>query len=284
MAKSYGKLSQDALQQEDQVIQELAPTKFNKIPEGENLYRFLPPRAGSNSIFLIASQHFVDVIPGITDKKMAFGCPRSINREPCVVCEKIEQLRTSGRPGDSTLADSLKPTIQIYANVIDRAHPERGPFPINLPRVSVYEELKKLFSSMHAGGDFCDPVNGFDIVITRVGKGREDTSYSVRNAMQRTPMAETEEEIDAIMERSMDLKVLIDCVIPPQLVAAFHVTSPRFGAREAPVSAQLGGQRPPARAQSRGAGSLVGADLMKPRSAVQSNLSLEDLDDEGKAP
>lgn len=112
--------------------------------------------------------------------------------EPCPFMEKYKELKDSKHEDDQNLAGLLAPKRRyliggtLYKDEkgkeIDQDNVRR---PIQIPR-SVYQDLIELFLDEDDWGDMTDINDGYDIKITRTGKGKNDTSYSV-SPCQRKP-------------------------------------------------------------------------------------------------
>ena len=112
--------------------------------------------------------------------------------EPCPFMEKYKELKDSSDEDDQNLAGLLAPRRRyiiggtLYKDEkgkdIDQDNVRK---PIQIPR-SVYQDIIELFLDEDDWGDMTDPKDGYDIKITRSGKGKNDTSYSV-SPCQRKP-------------------------------------------------------------------------------------------------
>jgi len=159
---------------------------FMKLAVGRNVVRFLPPPMGKKSPFVMVHQHFIN-LPGM-EAPYSFACPRLMIGRACPVCQKIDQLRASGNPADYDLAGEMLPSLRVFCNVIDRANEEMGPRKLAIGK-KIHEALVGLRQDSDAGGDYTHPETGFDIIIARVGTGKNDTKYTVMPARQSTPLA-----------------------------------------------------------------------------------------------
>lgn len=205
----YGSFSLDAAGKE-QEESERATTgaDFFKPPPGDCVIRILPPKIGRNSPFRVVYQHFIE-IPGAASS-VNFTCPRmqaKTDRLPsryCPACTKADELRERGSPTAYELAGNFLPRRRIFTNIISRGDPERGVliFPFGK---QIHEQLLALRTDKDAGGEFCDPANGFDVVIKRSGTGIK-TEYKVLPARKLSPLAEDVETMNAWLESMHDLE------------------------------------------------------------------------------
>ena len=105
--------------------------------------------------------------------------------EPCPFMEKFQELKNSDDPDDKALASKLVPRRRYILGVIaykdtkgKEVDPDRIDKPMMVPR-SVYQDIIDLYLDEEDWGDMTDPIEGYDIKITRTGSGKNDTSYSV---------------------------------------------------------------------------------------------------------
>lgn len=212
--QTWGTFEEEALQQDD-ALAGRGGSSILKIGVGRNVLRFLPPMLGERTIFAIAHQHYVK-LPGLADP-VSFNCPHLHGVGVCPVCRKVDELRATGNAADYEMAGELRAKLRVFANVIDRAHPDLGPQTVAFGK-GVYEALSAIRKDRDAGGDFTHPLTGFDIVITRKGSGKNDTEYDVKTARQSSPL-----------HPSGDLTWLEN---PPNLKQYNRVPDPRALARQ----------------------------------------------------
>ena len=171
----YSSFSLEDAEKEEAALAEMNKGKFHKLHNGKNKVRFLPAKLGAQ-VFVKASQHFVQV--GSMERGVSFNCPRKMANQPCLVCNDAEFLGATGSSVDYDLAGKLFANFRVYGNVIDREHPEIGPVTLAFGK-KVYDELIKIRKDEADGGDFTDPVEGFDIIIEKSGE-LLNTRYAVR--------------------------------------------------------------------------------------------------------
>lgn len=127
--------------------------------------------------------------------------------EPCPFMEKYQQLKESNDEDDKELAKRLVPRRRfiiggiIYKDdkgtEVDYEGQDKGV----LIAGSVYQDIIDLYLDEDEAGDMTDPINGYDIKITRSGSGRFDTTYSVR-ACKPT-------KLDKAYRKPMDLEKIV---------------------------------------------------------------------------
>lgn len=104
--------------------------------------------------------------------------------EPCPFMEKYRELKESDDPDDKELAKKLVPRVRYVIGVIgykDEKGKEIDPDMVNkgcLIPSSVYQDIIDLYLDEDEWGDMTDDIEGFDIKITRSGKGKTDTKYT----------------------------------------------------------------------------------------------------------
>lgn len=175
--KKYGSWSADDAREELGESQSSGGgADFLKLKTGKNVLRFLPPREGEKSPFVVVHQHYIEVPGG--QKAASFTCPRMHKQGACPACARAQELRDTGNPADYERAGKLLPRRRVFANVIDRSDPERGPVILPMGK-TIHEQLLALRDNEEAGGDFTDPTEtGFDITIEKSGEGLK-TEYKV---------------------------------------------------------------------------------------------------------
>lgn len=105
--------------------------------------------------------------------------------EPCPFMDKFKELKNSSDPEDQEVAKMLTPRRRfivggtLYKDEKGKEiDTENVCKPILIPR-SVYQDIIDLYLDEDDWGDMTDPDDGYDIKITRSGKGKNDTNYSV---------------------------------------------------------------------------------------------------------
>lgn len=152
--------------------------KFWKPEEGTNTVRLLPPKIGQK-MFMKVWQHFVE-LPG---KKFSVNCPRMMLNKSCPICSKADELKATGLAADRDAAYSLFARQRIFANVIDRDAEDKGPQTWGFGK-KIYEQLINLRKNPKIGGDFANPEKGYDLIVERKGKTKNDTEYAVHCARE----------------------------------------------------------------------------------------------------
>lgn len=201
--QKYGDFPVEEAEKELAIVErESTGGAYMKLQVGRNVVRILPNKTPGKMPFVRVKEHYIKV-PG-NDRAVVFACPTAMAKKRCPACEKADRLRQSGNPVDRDAAYELSAKMRIYANVIDRNEPESGPKILAFGK-TIYERLMTLRKDEDAGGNYTDPVNGFDIIITRKGTGM-DTSYEVdahrkltqlsANAMQAAEWIENQHDLE----------------------------------------------------------------------------------------
>lgn len=199
---NYGSYDLDAANEEHDDLSRAGGGQFMKLEVGRNVVRLLPPPVGRRSPFVTTYQHFLD-IPG-RDGPVVFNCPRMMERRPCPACAKGDRLRATGNQKDAEAARDFWASRRVFANVIDRSDEDAGPKVLGFGK-TVHEALVAIRRDEDAGGDFTHPIDGFDIIIERVGTGKMDTRYKVFPARRSSSIGDKAEEWIAVQP---DLRAL----------------------------------------------------------------------------
>ncbi len=147
---------------------------FLTLKEGNNVVRFLPPPLGTKSPFYVIYQHYIK--PTVGDA-VSFACPKMMAKQRCPVCEKSKELSRANNKADKDAARELYARRRVFSNVIDRSDQESGPKILAFGK-TIQEQLNVIRRNKQLGGDYTDPMEGFDIVIERKGTGL-NTKYTV---------------------------------------------------------------------------------------------------------
>jgi hypothetical protein len=165
--------------QKDAQAMQGAGGDFWKVEEGRHVVRFLPAMADWESPFTIIPEHLFQV----GSRWVGFACPRALQNAPCPACEYGNKLYKSGSKADKDLAYSFFAKKNVYANIVVRAKEETGPVIYRFGQ-KVWKQLKTIRQDPEFG-DFTDPTEGFDVIVTRTGTSKTDTEYTVMPGKQR---------------------------------------------------------------------------------------------------
>lgn len=203
----YGSYSVEQAQKDrEEAARSGGSADFWRVPSGKSSVRFLPPRVGRTDVFRVQYQHFIRV-PGATNV-VSFVCPRmqakqdKITSRFCPACQKLDQLREDGSPGALDQAKDMEPKRRVLTNIIFRGDPERGVLIWGFGK-QVQDQLVALRDDQDSGGDWSDPIRGFDIVVEKTGQGIK-TEYKILPARKITRLAD-DETMNAWLDSMHDL-------------------------------------------------------------------------------
>lgn len=147
--------------------------------EGRNNLRLLPPYSEAGVWYLEVPLHYK--IGGKT-----IVCPNRLPKKSrCYVCEKVKEFRNDKSAELQELANNLRPKMKIYYNIIDLDHPEVG-VQVYGSGVSVFKDLL-YYDLDEEWGNITDPDNGYDVILTREGKGLS-TQYQIKLKKNSSPI------------------------------------------------------------------------------------------------
>lgn len=181
----YGDWTPEAMDEEGKEM--ATGGDFWKVPVGSSLVRFLPPKIGWKSPFVIQHQHFIDV-PGLPNA-VIFCCPKMHAGKPCVADAKADELERSDNARDQRAAKRLRPNKRVMANVIIDPKNVDARVMIWAFGKTVYDQLRGIREDDEGGGNFLDPMRGFNIAVKRVGTGKDDTKYTLIPSRNFTQLA-----------------------------------------------------------------------------------------------
>lgn len=129
--------------------------------------------------------------------------------ELCPFMDKYQELKASKDEDDQKLAKELSPRRRYIIGVTcyqdekgKEVDTDRVCKPMLIPS-SVYQDIIDLYLDEDDWGDMTDPDDGYDIKITRSGKGKNDTTYSV------TACPRGKSNLDSKYIKEMDLEEVI---------------------------------------------------------------------------
>lgn len=149
--------------------------EYWKPQVGRSVVRFLPAPVGRVPM-VVTHQHYIE-LPG--RPKVVFACPRAMSKLPCPACAKSDALFATKSAADREQAFGLRPRLRVYANIIDRSAPDKGPLVWGFGK-TIYEQLRALRADPDIGDFFRTDASGFDIIVERKGTTKNDTEYHVR--------------------------------------------------------------------------------------------------------
>lgn len=251
---------------------------FMKIKAGRNIMRILPPPAGQRSPFRVTYQHYLNM-PGVSGKTQSVICARLEAKKPCLVCAKVEELRSSQAKADQDAASDLFARRRVFANVIDRNDEEHGP-KIYAFGKTVHEQLLALRTDAKGGGNYAHPVDGFDIIVERKGTGKNDTEYTVRGDRNSSPLGPADDVMQEWIDTQHNLNLLAK--LPESDKVAGYLGGGEEG-EEAEAPPARGARRPAAAAAPQVGARVAQAAVSRGRAPARRTAEDDAIDVEGEA-
>ena len=164
--KKYAEMNEKSDEYDDDI-------PWIKLEVGDNNMRLL---CGANGNFYVETGYHYIPKAGST-KKNAVTCLKIAKGERCYLCEVVASLRKSGKKDDKALAKELSASPRIFMNVIDRD--DNDTVKVLGCGNMIFKGILKYIAD-DDWGDITDAKQGRNIVIERIGTGKNDTEYSVR--------------------------------------------------------------------------------------------------------
>lgn len=173
--------------EESKKVREGGDGKTLFLKTGMTHVRILPPTEGAKSWFRAYKEHGLR-----TDGKYGtYTCPESVDGSECPICEAGTVLYELKGDNNIKKAKKLYPKAAYLYNAYVYSNPDGktlndGIFTLKSGPV-VWKQLME-FDNDPAGdwGDITNITNGVDLRITRAGKGRFDTTYTVMGVPTRS--------------------------------------------------------------------------------------------------
>ena len=167
---------------------------FNFIKEGTTRIRLKSP--GDDK------ELGIEIIQFYLGKELGGIISPATFDEPCPFMERYKELKDSDDEEDNELAKTIVPRRRFVIGGIgykDEKGKEIDPDRIDqgwLVTRGIYEDIIDLYLDEDEWGDMTDPIEGYDIKLSRTGSGMTDTTYSC-SPCQKKPLAkEYRGEID----------------------------------------------------------------------------------------
>lgn len=156
--------------------------KTIKPKAGRNRYRILPGwDANDPAFFHDFGQHFIKDSSG--QVKAVYVCVDKTYGRPCDICSAVEAaIRATQDDATVNMLKEAKSGGRVLLNVLELDGPTPTEPQILEVAPSVFNGRKGVGGIVQLFDDYptlLDPQNGFDIVITKTGTGKNDTAYSV---------------------------------------------------------------------------------------------------------
>lgn len=185
----YGSFDLGDLDEVEKDLPEGGAGGFFKMLEGKNVLRFIPPRQGQKGVYTWYKHYFE-----AGGERSAIVCVKMQCQEPCPICAKGSKMKSSGNRIDAKRARGFEPRAYVYANIVDMKNPEKGAQIANFSP-GLFKEIRAQIDASDVGKLFAHPEKGFNIIITRKGMGRNDTTYKVTVARESSELANAMEFI-----------------------------------------------------------------------------------------
>ena len=170
--------------------------KFWSPKDGRNVIRILPPKPGTEDFYAEARVHY-----NVGPNKRMVTCGKTA-RSTCAVCEFVDELYKTKDKEDEKLAKAMRATSRYYFNVVDRSLEEKDE---DFGEVNVFGSGATIFTDILSiivdpdYGDITDAKEGYDLIITKSGKGL-NTEYKTNARPKQTAIGIEEWE-----EKMIDL-------------------------------------------------------------------------------
>lgn len=173
-------------------------TLFWAPKQGANAIRIMPPWTeeghNANDFAREVSQHWLTLEGGA---RRPFTCPArtpDVDDDVCEICDYKNALLSSGNPEDAEAAEAFYGKTKYLSNIVDLSDPvwtaedledvddddiSEGDVKVQVYRYGpqVYKQLLDLFAMLEM--DLTDLETGTDIIVSKKGKGKMGTSYTV---------------------------------------------------------------------------------------------------------
>lgn len=233
---NFGEYDEETAAQEKEES-ESSGQSFMKLKPGRNIIRVLPPPKGQNKLFRTVYQHWIDMV------KKSVTCARLEAKRPCAVCQKVEELKKSKLKIDQDMASDLFARRQVFVNVIDRNDEAAGVKILRCGK-TIHEQLLALRTDEEAGANYSHPLTGNDIVIERVGTGKNDTKYKVMLGKQK-PLGKDDNVMQEWIDMQHDLNSVAKLPTLEEVKALLSGEEPEAAEDnvEQPAKGKSGGKR-----------------------------------------
>lgn len=272
----YGSYDIDTAKDEsDQAARDAGGGTFYKWKAGPNILRVLPPPPGGTTPFKVRWRHWVDLPNG---EAVKFNCPEKMAGQYCPVCEKAKKYKESADKGERDKGFNMSPNRRGLCSAIDRTNPDAGPIIVDMPGKKVYDPLLSMRQDKRGGGDFTDPVHGFDVIVKRSGGQKKNTDYEVLADRNNTQLADTVEVMNSWIMGQPDLSTYMRVPTPEEIRDSFNDALNTDEAAAAPASApQLA---PRAQAQAPAPQTRTAQDAVMDTSAAEPGEARPVTDDD----
>lgn len=204
MAKAKKSLKQRLKEKKEQLKKKGNSAILRQKEEGTIRVRTLP--VGEENEFVIeVTQFWLGKDIGSSISPSTFG-------EECALLTKYLELKESEDEADKNLAKKLMPKkrylmpVLVYSDDKGKKVNDQDSGKLLQITNGLYQEIIDFYLDEDEWGDMTDPRKGYDLKITREGKGQFDTNYSVMPC-KNTPMPKEwrkEVDLEKLVRAEMD--------------------------------------------------------------------------------
>lgn len=132
--------------------------------------------------------------------------------EPCALMEAYRELKNSDDDADKEIAKKMMPKtryvmpVLVYKDQKGKEVDEEQSGKLMQITGGLFQEIIDLYLDEDEWGDMTDPLKGYDLKITREGKGMLDTTYTV-SPCKNTPLPKAwrkEVDLEAMVREEVD--------------------------------------------------------------------------------
>lgn len=178
MAKAKKSLKQRMKEKKEELKRKGNSSNILRIKEEGTIRVRVLPTGEDNEFVKEVLQFWLGKDVGSSISPASFG-------EPCALLEKYHELKESDDEADKDLAKKLMPKKRFLMPVLvysdDKGKKVNDQDSGKLLQITngLYGEIIDFYLDEDEWGDMTDPRKGYDLKITREGKGMMDTTYSV---------------------------------------------------------------------------------------------------------
>jgi len=174
---------------------------FWKPDVGDTRFRLLPPETpGGTDFFLEVTRHFIKTPDG---KSHAIACNAIHAEDDCYFCEMVEQLKEAGDKND---AREMRAQTRCIAPIVLRQENGEDETALWTFTVTTMGKITSyMFDAEYEG--LTDPDEGFDLILSRTGKGRNDTRYDIRASRNRSSIGD-----ESVIENRPSLDEMLEAM------------------------------------------------------------------------
>ena len=175
--------------------------------EGTSRFRILPTGDEEKDWSIEATTFYLGQELGLVISPHTFG-------EKCALMKAHTELMNSKDEKDRAIGKRLKPTKKFFMAAVKYKDEKGGEIDMEagvkllMLTPGITGELIELYLDENEAGDFTDVENGYDIKISRTGKTKMDTEYTLR-ACKPTPLRNKK-----LAKQSYDPEAMLKEIMP----------------------------------------------------------------------